>query len=114
MVRRSRGYAPTIVGHLAIDEPLLAVGADLKNTIALVVHGDVLVSQHIGDLGDLENRTARSPTRWATCSRYTRSIRALGDRSRPSSRVRVHSVRAFVARPDARGRAASSLRTWPA
>ncbi len=54
MIRRSRGYTPTVVGHLAIDEPLLAVGADLKNTIALVVHGDVLVSQHIGDLGDLE------------------------------------------------------------
>ena len=33
------------------ERPILAVGADLKNTITLVVDGQAFVSQHIGDLG---------------------------------------------------------------
>ena len=33
-------------------QPILAVGADLKNAITLVVDGQAFVSQHIGDLGD--------------------------------------------------------------
>ena len=50
VLRRSRGYAPTAVAQLPIDRPVLAVGADLKNTITLVVDGQAFVSQHIGDL----------------------------------------------------------------
>jgi hydrogenase maturation protein HypF len=50
VLRRARGYAPGAVASLPIDRPLLAVGADLKNTITLVVDGQALVSQHIGDL----------------------------------------------------------------
>ena len=50
ILRRSRGYAPGAVARLPIDRPLLAVGADLKNTITLVVDGQAFVSQHIGDL----------------------------------------------------------------
>ena len=50
ILRRSRGYAPGAVANLPIERPLLAVGADLKNTITLVVDGQAFVSQHIGDL----------------------------------------------------------------
>jgi hydrogenase maturation protein HypF len=50
VLRRGRGYAPGIVSSLPTTRPILAVGADLKNTITLVVRGDALVSQHIGDL----------------------------------------------------------------
>jgi hydrogenase maturation protein HypF len=50
ILRRSRGYAPGAVARLPIERPLLAVGADLKNTITLVVDGQAFVSQHIGDL----------------------------------------------------------------
>jgi len=50
ILRRARGYAPGAAATLPIDRPILALGADLKNTIALVVRGQVLVSQHIGDL----------------------------------------------------------------
>ena len=32
------------------ERPILALGADLKNTITLVVDGQAFVSQHIGDL----------------------------------------------------------------
>jgi hydrogenase maturation protein HypF len=50
IVRRSRGYAPAAVAELPLDRPLLALGADLKNAITLVVDGTAFVSQHIGDL----------------------------------------------------------------
>ncbi len=50
ILRRARGYAPGAAAQLPIERPLLAVGADLKNTITLVVGGQAFVSQHIGDL----------------------------------------------------------------
>jgi hydrogenase maturation protein HypF len=54
VLRRARGYAPLPV-HC--NEPIpetLAVGAHLKNTIALTVNENVFVSQHIGDLENKE------------------------------------------------------------
>ncbi len=50
VLRRSRGFAPGAVTWLPIKRPVLALGADLKNTITLVVDGQAFVSQHIGDL----------------------------------------------------------------
>jgi hydrogenase maturation protein HypF len=50
ILRRSRGYAPGTVARLPVDRPVLAVGADLKNSITLVVEGQAFVSQYIGDL----------------------------------------------------------------
>ncbi len=50
VLRRSRGYAPGAVATLPVDRPILALGADLKNTVTLVVDGQAFVSQHIGDL----------------------------------------------------------------
>jgi hydrogenase maturation protein HypF len=50
ILRRSRGYAPGAVAQLPTDRPILAVGADLKNTVTLVVRGQAYVSQHVGDL----------------------------------------------------------------
>ncbi len=50
VLRRSRGYAPGAVAMLPVNRPVLAVGADLKNTITLVVNGQAFMSQHIGDL----------------------------------------------------------------
>jgi len=54
ILRRSRGYAPGSVCTLPVERPMLAVGADLKNTITLVVKGQAFVSQHIGDLDHFE------------------------------------------------------------
>jgi hydrogenase maturation protein HypF len=62
IARRSRGYAPAAVARLDTDQPILAVGGDLKNTVALVVRGDVIVSQHIGDLEHQASRTAFEDT----------------------------------------------------
>ena len=50
ILRRARGYAPGAVAKFAVRRPILAVGADLKNTVTLVVDGQAFVSQHIGDL----------------------------------------------------------------
>jgi hydrogenase maturation protein HypF len=50
ILRRARGNAPGAVASLPTNRPILALGADLKNTITLVVDGQAFVSQHIGDL----------------------------------------------------------------
>jgi hydrogenase maturation protein HypF len=50
ILRRARGYAPGAVAVLPTRRPILALGADLKNTITLAVDGQAFVSQHIGDL----------------------------------------------------------------
>jgi hydrogenase maturation protein HypF len=50
ILRRSRGYAPGVAATIPVSHPILALGADLKNTITLVVQGQAFVSQHIGDL----------------------------------------------------------------
>jgi hydrogenase maturation protein HypF len=49
-IRRGRGYAPAVVGRLSRADAVLAMGADLKNTITLVVDGAAMMSPHIGDL----------------------------------------------------------------
>jgi hydrogenase maturation protein HypF len=53
VLRRGRGYAPALVGRFPGAQSILAVGADLKNTITLVVDGAAMMSQHIGDLDHL-------------------------------------------------------------
>ncbi len=50
VLRRSRGYAPGAVASIPCKQPILALGADLKNSVTLVVDGQAFVSQHIGDL----------------------------------------------------------------
>jgi hydrogenase maturation protein HypF len=62
MIRRSRGYAPAAVCRLPTKRPILALGADLKNAVALVVGGEAFVSQHIGDLEDCETEAALEET----------------------------------------------------
>jgi hydrogenase maturation protein HypF len=58
ILRRSRGYAPGLVTTIPTRRPILALGADLKNTITLVVDGQAFVSQHIGDLSDYQSLRA--------------------------------------------------------
>jgi hydrogenase maturation protein HypF len=53
MIRRSRGYAPSAVAHLperSDGAAILALGADLKNSLTMVVDSQAFVSQYIGDL----------------------------------------------------------------
>jgi hydrogenase maturation protein HypF len=62
ILRRARGYAPGAVATLPVERPILAVGADLKNTVTLVVDGQAFVSQHIGDLDHYQARRAFDET----------------------------------------------------
>lgn len=57
IIRRARGYAPLPISILNSilkcknsHPPILAVGAHLKNTIAIAIDQQVFLSQHIGDL----------------------------------------------------------------
>jgi hydrogenase maturation protein HypF len=50
LLRRGRGYAPLPVLLKEEGPTVLAVGAHLKNTVALSVGRQVFISQHIGDL----------------------------------------------------------------
>ena len=61
LVRRSRGYAPEpLVVRSGFRRPVLACGAELKNTFCLAKEHHAFVSQHIGDLENAE--TLRSFT----------------------------------------------------
>jgi len=58
ILRRARGYAPSAATTLPTARAILALGADLKNTITLVVDGQAFVSQHIGDLDHYQSLCA--------------------------------------------------------
>jgi hydrogenase maturation protein HypF len=60
VLRRARGYAPLPVRIDASLPCVLALGAHLKNNVALSVGRDIFISQHIGDL---ETTTALSAFR---------------------------------------------------
>jgi len=52
--RRARGYTPSPVFLASDGETVLGVGPELKNTICLTKENQAFVSQHIGDLKNLE------------------------------------------------------------
>ncbi|MBU8870167.1 MAG: carbamoyltransferase HypF [Gemmatimonadales bacterium] len=54
--RRSRGYAPVPISvpQIPPGPPVLAVGAELKNTVCLLKNNQAFLSPHIGDLENLK------------------------------------------------------------
>ena len=53
-IRRARGYVPEPVAVVPDGPDVLAAGADLKNTFALMKGRHAIVSQHIGDMENYE------------------------------------------------------------
>ena len=53
-IRRSRGFAPKPIGLAETGGMVLGVGAELKNTVCLLKDKQAFLSQHIGDLKNLE------------------------------------------------------------
>lgn len=53
-LRRSRGIVPQPIFVKSAGSPVLAVGGELKNTICLLKDDKAIVSQHIGDLENIE------------------------------------------------------------
>jgi hydrogenase maturation protein HypF len=70
ILRRSRGFAPQAVACLPPGEPILALGGDLKNAVALVVDGTIIASGHIGDLAHLAAREACAAAVRDLCATY--------------------------------------------
>ena len=81
ILRRARGYAPLPITLSRPMPRVLAVGAHQKSATAVALETDVLLSQHVGDLGTsrtldafresidgLERLFDSAPPRWfATC-----------------------------------------------
>ncbi len=57
-LRRARGYVPypqAVPNPLASDQHILALGAELKDTISVYKNGYVITSQFLGDLDEYQN-----------------------------------------------------------
>lgn len=54
VLRRARGFAPLPVPLPGVPEGILAVGGHLKNVVAISRNDQVILSQHVGDLENLE------------------------------------------------------------
>jgi hydrogenase maturation protein HypF len=82
LVRRARGWAPQPLRlPVAAPRPVLAVGAHLKSTVALARGGSVVLSQHLGDLGD-----------WATYTAFTETLAHLTRLSGTVPEVVAHDL----------------------
>jgi hydrogenase maturation protein HypF len=55
ILRRSRGFVPVPVPLEQESEPILAAGGELKNTICITRGSEAFLSQHIGDLENLQS-----------------------------------------------------------
>src|SRR6185436_14910810 len=53
-LRRARGFVPEPVPLPGATAPVLAVGGQLAATVCLTRGGQAYLSQHLGDLDDLE------------------------------------------------------------
>lgn len=68
MMRRSRGYAPTLLNQAITDcfsdktRSALAMGANLKSTFSLLHRGNVYASQFLGDLDSFESQQSYEHT----------------------------------------------------
>jgi len=70
ILRRGRGLAPQAVAEIPSHKPILALGADLKNALTLVVDGVAFGSQHIGDLDQYAVRAAVVAPARDLCAMY--------------------------------------------
>ncbi|WP_376783545.1 carbamoyltransferase HypF [Atlantibacter hermannii] len=72
VMRRARGYVPDAIalppGFTALP-PILAVGADLKNTFCLLRGNSAVLSQHLGDLTE-----ERVPAQWRLALKMMREL----------------------------------------
>jgi len=68
--RAARGYAPLSVPIDRTLPVLLAVGGHLKNSVAVARDGEVILSQHVGDLDSARSRQVHARTLAAMTTLY--------------------------------------------
>ena len=106
-IRRSRGYAPLPIALPVPVPPTLAVGADLKNTMAVADGKYAWLSQHIGDMDDLATLSA-----FDSAQQHLQDLTGCcpaGTRRRRASAVPVHRL----GEPQCRRSAGSNSPTPP-
>lgn len=54
-IRRARGYVPNPIDYITELKNILGLGAELKNTIAISRSNQIFVSQHLGDLKNVDS-----------------------------------------------------------
>ena len=69
-VRRSRGFAPLPIRLPVTVAPTVAFGGELKATVCVASGSRAWMSQHIGDLGDLDTERALESIRSDLCRMY--------------------------------------------
>ncbi len=109
VLRRSRGYVPRAIPlRKPVPRPVLAVGADLKNTFCVAAGEQAFLGPHIGDLGSAETwrsmeasiermlRFLRVRPQLVVHDLHPDSIAAAYARSRPEPAVAVQHHHAHV------------------
>jgi hydrogenase maturation protein HypF len=92
VLRRARGYAPLPVRiENPARTPVIAVGAHLKNTVALAMGTNVFVSQHIGDLETKEAFLAFQQTIHDFQDLYDNQPRVIAADSHPDYASTAHA-----------------------
>ena len=87
MLRRARGYAPEpfiLPVGLRSGPSVFAAGADLKSAFAFADQGEVVVSQHLGDLDDMETRQAYAESAELYASIFERKPKMVAFDSHPA------------------------------
>ena len=111
ILRRARGYAPFPIRLPFSSKPILACGAELKNTFCLTRDEYAFVSQHIGDLENLEtlNHFQRTVELYQKLFRIQPESGGL----RPPSRISLDQICPAAAREKRSGFSTISP-IWPA
>jgi hydrogenase maturation protein HypF len=71
VLRRARGYVPLPLQCKGLAPDTLAVGAHLKNNVAITVGDNIFISQHIGDLENQEASDAFRKVIRSLCRLYS-------------------------------------------
>ncbi|MDQ7842282.1 MAG: carbamoyltransferase HypF [Armatimonadota bacterium] len=70
VLRAARGYAPLSLSIEVELSPLVAVGGHLKNSVAVARGGEIILSQHVGDLDSARSRQVHRGTLEALTTLY--------------------------------------------
>lgn len=102
IIRRSRGYTPLPIEiNEYAEEPILAIGAHMNLTVSFYYKNKIFVSQHIGDMDNIENYMNLNDTIHYMCNILNIKPKIIAcdmHPSLPTNRVADDFAREFSAR----------------